>query len=294
MGLEAGCRASVLRETAFMILNSRGDNSSMVSGNGTAEWREETVRVEDVDLVVVKGGSGKALLVLHEELGWPGWLKWNSALARKHTLLIPQHPGFTRTPRAEWISNIRDMAGLYARYLSDQNLAPVDAIGFSLGGWIAAEMAANNPGQFRKLVMVAPMGIRPREGVIMDFFQLMAPKHLYATVHDPDATPEFDDLYGGQGPAQFEHWEEARAQTARLAWSPFMHNPSLPHLLGIAAGLPTLLIWGRQDRVVPLGTADEFTRVLKSARLTAFDNCGHRPEVERTTEFVREVEAFLQ
>src|SRR5712691_8756074 len=235
----------------------------MASGTGTAEWQEETDRVEDADLVVVKGGSGKPLLILHEELGWPGWLKWNSALAQKRTLLIPQHPGFSRTPRAEWISNIRDMAGFYARYLHEQNLAPIDVIGFSMGGW----MAAGNPMQFRKLVLVAPMGIRPREGAILDFFQLMAPKHVYATVHDPDATPEFDDLYGGQGPAQFEHWEEARAQTARLAWTPFMHNPSLPHLLGVASELPTLLIWGRQDRVVPLAAADEFKRVMKSARL---------------------------
>jgi len=159
----------------------------MAFGNGTTEWREETVRVDDTDLIVVKGGIGKPLLILHEELGWPGWLKWNSELAKKRTLLIPQHPGFSRTARAEWISNIRDMAGFYADYLYEQNLAPVDAIGFSMGGWMGAEMAACNPAQFRKLVLVAPMGVRPREGAILDFFQLMAPKHLYATVHDPDA-----------------------------------------------------------------------------------------------------------
>jgi pimeloyl-ACP methyl ester carboxylesterase len=265
----------------------------MEAGNGTAGWHEETVQVDDVELIVVKGGSGKPLLILHEELGWPGWLKWNAALAQKRTLLIPQHPGFSHTPRSEWISNIRDMAGLYARYLANQNLAPIDAIGFSLGGWIAAEMAACNPAQFNKLVMVAPMGIRPTEGAILDFFQLMAPKHLLATVNDPDATPEFDELYGGQGATQFEHWEEARAQTARLAWTPFMHNPSLPHLLGIAAKLPTLLIWGRQDQVVPLTAANEFKRVISSAQLAVFENCGHRPEVEKTADFLREVQAFL-
>jgi pimeloyl-ACP methyl ester carboxylesterase len=266
----------------------------MASGNGSAQWREETVRVDDTDLIVVKGGTGNPLLILHEELGWPGWLKWNSALAQKHSLLIPQHPGFSRTPRAEWISNIRDMAGFYGRYLHEQNLAPIDVIGFSMGGWMAAEMTAGNPTQFRKLVLVAPMGIRPREGAILDFFQLMAPKHVYATVHDPDATPEFDELYGGQGPAQFEHWEEARAQSARLAWTPFMHNPSLPHLLGVASNLPTLLVWGRQDRVVPVAAAEEYKRVMKSARLTVFENCGHRPEVEKTADFLREVGAFLE
>lgn len=265
----------------------------MASGNGSKEWQEESVALDDTDLLVIKGGSGRPLLVLHEELGWPGWLEWNSSLARNHTLLIPQHPGFGRTPRAEWISNIRDLAGFYARYLVEQNLSPIDALGFSLGGWIAAEMAASNPTQFRRLALVAPMGVRPHEGDILDFFQLMAPKHLYATVKDADATPEFDNLYGGQGPEQFEGWEEARAQSARLAWAPFMHNPSLPHLLGVAPNLPTLLIWGRDDRVVPVAAGEDYRRAMKSARLVVFDNCGHRPEVEKSADFISELEAFL-
>jgi pimeloyl-ACP methyl ester carboxylesterase len=264
------------------------------TGNVSQEWREETVRVDDTDLVVVRGGAGKPLLVLHEELGWPGWLKWNSALSRNHTLLIPQHPGYSHTPRAEWISNVRDLAGFYARYLVEQNLAPLDVIGFSLGGWIAAEMAACNPGQFRKMVLVAPMGIRPRQGDILDFFQVVAPKHLEATVLDAGNTPEFSDLFGGQGPEEFEKWEEARAQTARLAWAPFMHNPSLPHLLGVAPKLPTLLVWGRQDGVVPLSAAEIYNDVLKAAKTVVLDRCGHRPEIEKSTEFIHEVENFLR
>jgi len=265
----------------------------MASSNGSPEWKEEVVQVDGSALVVVRGGTGRPLLVLHEELGWPGWLKWNSALARSRTLIIPQHPGYSRTERAEWISNIRDMAGFYARYLVEQHLAPIDAIGFSLGGWIAAEMAACNPAQFRKLVLVAPMGVRPKEGAILDFFQLMALKHLFVTVHDADATEEYDQLYGGEGPEQFERLEEARAQSARLAWAPFMHNPSLPHLLGVARSLPTLLLWGREDKVVPLSAAADYQRVMSSASLRVFDNCGHRPEVETPSEFVREVESFF-
>jgi 2-hydroxy-6-oxonona-2,4-dienedioate hydrolase len=62
----------------------------------------------------------------------------------------------------------------------------------------------------------------------------------------------------------------------------------------VAANLPTLLIWGRQDRIVPLSAAVEFRRVMKSARLVALDNCGHRPEVEKPADFLREVETFLE
>jgi pimeloyl-ACP methyl ester carboxylesterase len=264
------------------------------SANGSRQWHEETVKVGDTDLTIITGGSGRPLLVLHEELGWPGWLKWNAALALKHRLVIPLHPGYSQTPRVEWITNVRDLGGFYANYLMEQNLAPIDVVGFSLGGWIAAEMAAANPHQFRKMVLVAPMGIRPQAGDIFDFFQVMAPQQLLMTVHDADRTAEFDDLFGGVGPEQFERWEEARAQTARLAWSPFMHNPSLPHLLPVARNLPTKIVWGREDKMVPIGALEPLQRALKNAQVTIFDSCGHRPEVEQTAEFVNAVDSFLE
>jgi len=262
-------------------------------GNGTKEWREETVRVDGTDLLVIKGGTGKPLLVLHDELGHPGWLAWHRALARRRTLLIPLHPGFGRTDRAEWMLSIRDLAGSYARYVKENGVGPLDVVGFSLGGWIAAEMAASNPTQFRRMVLVGPAGIRPPQGEILDVFQMMAPQQLLASVLDPANTPEFAELYGGVSPEQFELFEDARAQLARLAWTPYMHNPTLPHLLGVAAGLPTLLIWGKQDAVVPVSAGDAYRDAIPGARLLVFDKCGHRPEVEKSAEFIREVEAFL-
>lgn len=263
--------------------------------NESTEWREETARVDGANLIVVKGGSGRPLLVLHEELGHPGWLKWHAALARRRTLLIPHHPGYGRTERVDWILNIRDLAGFYGRYIKDNRLAPVDVIGFSLGGWIAAEMAACNPTQFGKMVLVAPAGIRPPSGNILDFFQMMAPQQLLTSVCDPAATPEYASLYGGAPtPEQFEAFEEARAQTARLAWQPFMFNPSLPHLLGVAGGLPTLIVWGKEDAVVPVSAAAVYRDSIPGARLITYDKCGHRPEIERSAEFIREVETFLE
>jgi pimeloyl-ACP methyl ester carboxylesterase len=258
------------------------------------QGREETVGVDGTDLIVVTAGAGRPLLVLHDELGNPGPLKWTRALGARRTIVTPLHPGFGRTARAEWIGSIRDLAAFYARFLIERNLAPIDVIGFSLGGWIAAEMAACNPGQFRKLVLVAPAGIRPPQGEILDFFQMMAPQQVLASVRDPAGTPEFAELYGGpMAPAQFETFEDARAQTARLAWTPFMHNPALPHLLGVAAGLPTLIVWGRQDGVIPPSAAESWRAAISGARLVMFDACGHRPEIERSADFIREAEAFL-
>jgi pimeloyl-ACP methyl ester carboxylesterase len=258
-------------------------------------WRQETVHADGCDLIVIKGGKGRPLLVLHEEMGHPGWLKWHQELAKDRELIIPLHPGFGVTPRAEWIWNIRDLAGFYARFIREQKLNPVDVIGFSLGGWVAAEMAANNQEQFKRMVLVGPVGIRPPEGKgeILDIFQLMAPAQLAATVLDPEKTGEFEELYGGIGPQAFELWEDARAETARLAWVPYLHNPSLPHLLRVIDKLPTLLIWGREDQVSPVSAAEAYKGAIAGSKLVVLDKCGHRPEIEQNAEFLREVKSFL-
>jgi pimeloyl-ACP methyl ester carboxylesterase len=259
-----------------------------------SEWREEKVHVGGADLTVIRGGKGKPLLVLHEELGHPGWLQWHSELAGERELIIPIQPGFYRTERVEWIANIRDLAGFYGRVAREMKLTPVDVIGFSTGGWIAAEMAAQNFQQLHRLVLVAAAGVRPPTGEIMDIFTQTARAYLAATVLDRDNTPEFGKLYGGERtPEQFEAFEDARSEIARLAWEPYFFGPSLPRLLEGVTGLPTLLIWGRQDPVIPLSAGEAYNKAITGSKLAVLDRCGHRPEIEKTAEFVKLVREFL-
>jgi pimeloyl-ACP methyl ester carboxylesterase len=259
-----------------------------------SEWREEKVHVGGADLLMIKGGKGKPLLVLHEELGHPGWLQWHSELARDRELIIPLQPGFYRTERIDWIMNIRDLAGFYGRVAREMKLAPVDVIGFSTGGWIAAEMAAQNAQQFSHMVLVAPAGVRPPTGEIMDIFTVTARTYLGNTVLDRDNTPEFNKLYGGERtPEQFEAFEDARSEIARLAWEPYLFNHSLPHHLEGVTGLPTLLIWGRQDQVIPLSAGEAYNKAIAGSKLAVLNQCGHRPEIEKTADFVKLVREFL-
>ena len=143
------------------------------------EWTEEKVRVGDTELVTIKGGKGKPLLVLHGELGWPGWTPWNSALAKERTLIAPIHPGFgkTRDGRLDRRTSATWPASISATCAS-RSWRPVDVIGYSLGGWIAAEMAAADPAQFSKMILVAPVGMRPPQGEIMDMFTVTARVYL--------------------------------------------------------------------------------------------------------------------
>jgi pimeloyl-ACP methyl ester carboxylesterase len=260
-----------------------------------ANWTEEKFRVGEAELQVIKGGSGKPLLVFHGELGDPGWLTWHSALATERTLWIPQHPGFGKSAYVDWIMDMRDLAAFYARFAREQNLAPVDVIGFSLGGWLAAEMAAQNVHQFARMILVGATGLRPPSGEIMDMFTVTARTYLNSNVLDPHGNPEFNKLFGGeQTPTQYEAWEDARAETARIAWKPYMFEEAMPHRLENVVGLPTLLIWSRQDSVVPLSAGELYHKKIAGSRLVVFDNCGHMPEVEKTEDFVREVRNFLR
>ena len=255
-------------------------------------WTEETTHVADAELTFVKGGTGRPLLILHDELGYPGWMTWNGKFAESRTLIIPLQPGFGKTPRLDWIRNYRDLAGFYSQVVREMKLEPIDVIGFSAGGFIAAEIAAADPRIFSHMVLVAPMGIKPGDGEIMDIFPITIRTHVRATVEDP-GTPEFAKIYGGEmTPEQFELFEEARAETARIGWEPYMHDPSLPHLL-YGVKTPTLLIWGTADRVVPRGCIDAYKSAIPHAQIVKIPNVGHRPEIEDEPAFERAVRKFL-
>jgi pimeloyl-ACP methyl ester carboxylesterase len=259
-----------------------------------ANWTETTAKIAGTDLALVRGGQGRPTLVFHDELGYPGWMTWNEELAKDRELIIPLQPGFGKTPRVDWIRSYRDLGGFYARFVREMNIEPVDVIGFSAGGFIAAEMAAADPKMFRRTVLVAPMGIKPAQGEIMDVFPLTIRSILRATVADPGGTPEFAKIYGGEmTPEQFEAFEDARSETARIGWEPYMHNPSLPYLLEGIPNLPTLLIWGQQDRIVPKGCIDAYSKAIRGAKVVEIPSVGHRPEIENSAAFVQAVKEFL-
>ncbi len=255
--------------------------------NATAE------RVGNDELRVLRRGSGEPLLVLHDELGYPGWMTWNQTLSDLRELWIPLQPGFGDTPRVDWVMDFRDLAALYARWLRESQPGPIDAVAFSAGGFLAAEMAAADPSLFRRLVLVAPLGIKPEQGEILDFFALTLRTHVAATVARHQA-PEFGEIYGGEmTPDQFERFEDARAESARIGWEPFMFSPSLPRRLEAVYGLPVLVLWGDADLVTPRSCATRYAEALPEAKLAEIPGVGHRPEIEDPDAFLELVTKFL-
>lgn len=260
----------------------------------TSIWTEETIEVAGSRLQIVQGGNGDPLLVLHDEMGHHGALRWHEALAESNTLHIPSHPGFSESPRMDWVMNMRDLAGWYLRALDELGLQGMNVIGFSLGGWLAAEMATMCPQQFNKMVLVGAAGIKPSEGEIFDIFLVTAEEYLDTVCLDNASVPEFSTVRPAEpSPEQMEAWLVAREEACRLSWKPYMHYPGLPHLLGRLQNLPTLLVWGAQDGMVPVSAGEIYQQSIPNSRLELIDNCGHRPEIEQTDEFLALVQGFL-
>jgi pimeloyl-ACP methyl ester carboxylesterase len=256
----------------------------------TQTWAEERPNVAGASLRLVKGGSGAPLLLLHDEMGNPGWSDAYEALASEHTVYIPSHPGFDGSPRLDWIATVRDLACWYVRALDELGIGQTPIVGCSFGGWLAAEIAAICPQRVSKLVLAAPPGLRPPAGEIFDMFLVTTDDYLRLCFADEAA---YERRFGGEvSPEERQRREQAREQTCLLTWRPYMVDPALPHLLpGIKA--PTLLIWGRDDTIVPLSAAEAYRDSIPNARLELLDGCGHFPHLEQPEAFAALTRAFL-
>ena len=253
----------------------------------TASYTTQTHSVAGAEMQLLKGGSGAPVLVLHDEVGQPGWLQFHEELARRYTVYAPSLPGFGVTGRVDWIMNIRDMATWLLWALEELELEQPNVVGFSMGGWLAAEMATQDPAKFGKLALAAPAGILPPSGEILDMFLIVAQEFISAGFYDAEACAEFAAVCPPEpSPELVEAWETAREEACRLAWRPYMHDRSLPHRLGRLKDLPTMVIWGEQDAVIPPSAGPVFQRSIAGARLAMIPQCGHRPDVERKAELV--------
>jgi pimeloyl-ACP methyl ester carboxylesterase len=254
---------------------------------------ERTITVGGVAVRTWVGGRGAPLLVLHGAGGNRGFTRSMTALAERFTVWAPTHPGFGASSDAEWMDGIDDLARFYLWFIDVAGLGRPHLLGHSIGGWTAAEMAAMSPDSIDRLVLVAPVGLKPERGEILDIFYYTPQQLRDLTMHDPATVPEWNALFGTPPTAaEQESLLRNREMTARLTWKPYMHNPRLAHFLP-RVGNPTLIVWGREDRIVPVECGEQYRRLLPDARLHVFERCGHVPPIEQPDAYAKLVSDFL-
>ena len=254
---------------------------------------EEFVQVAGGKVHLLKGGTGDPIVVLHHDIGNPGWIPFYDNLAQTNTVYVPSHPGYGQSERPTWMRSVRDLAVVHQWLIKDLNLGRVSLVGLGFGGWIAAEMATMAPRQFRRLVLVGAMGIQPAEGEIFDQALVSYLDYAKAGFYD---LHNFVRTYGmapDDVPTdQLEAWDLNREMTFRIAWQPYMFSQTLPYLLG-GVETPTLIVWGRDDLIVPVECAELYAKALPNARVELLNQCGHLVEMEKPDELAKLVKEFV-
>ena len=226
----------------------------------------------------LEGGSGAPLLVLHHSIGNPGWLPFYEGLAGSFAVTVPDLPGYGQSERPEWARHPRDLAILFHQMLEKRGIDSLAIVGLGLGGWIAAEMATMNQSRISSLVIVGAPGVQPDNGDILD--QMLVDYHEYVQAGFHDAA-KYEAEFGAEPASELQElWDFSREMTARLSWKPYMFSHQLPHLLQ-EVQTPTLIVWGHDDRVVPIDAARIYERSLPNGRLVTVEDCGHLVDMEQ-------------
>jgi pimeloyl-ACP methyl ester carboxylesterase len=145
------------------------------------------------------------------------------------------------------------------------------------------------PRALHRLVLVGAMGIKPVQGEILDEAIVSYIDYVRAGFENQEI---FDQVFGAEPPTPLlEQWDLNREMTFRIAWKPYMYNPTLPHLLG-GVQTPALIVWGRGDRIVPLECGEAYSRALPQSRLAVIEGAGHFIDMEQPEALAKLVTEF--
>jgi len=252
--------------------------------------RSDVVEVAGVRTHVLRGGRGAPLLVLPPEFAANRWFPYHDALAARFQVFAPDHLGFGKSERPEWLDGIDDLVFHYVDLLDTFGLERVSIIGTSLGGWVAAELAVAHPARVDKLVLVGAAGVKVDGVARYDVFVNPLEETLRHLFFDPSRAAQL--LSTDLGPEVIVRAYHESTTMARLTWNPYLYNPKLERRLRRITA-PTLILWGANDTFLPLPHGERYARGIPNARLEVIPRCGHFVPLEQTETFLRHVTAFL-
>jgi pimeloyl-ACP methyl ester carboxylesterase len=248
-----------------------------------------------LNIRVKVAGAGAPVLYLHPAAGL-AWDPFLSHLAQSYTVYAPEFPGTSvGDPYAiHAVDHLSDVVLIYEEVVRTLGLNKPVVIGQSFGGMLAAELVSANPNLASKVVLLDPIGLW-RDDLPVANWIATPPAQLPALLfHDPSspaaqsmlAMPEDPDLAAAATAGMV--W--AFGSTGKFAW-PIPDRGLRKRLHRLTA--PVLLVWGREDRLAPVGYVEEWQAELSNAQAVVIDNCGHIPQVEKLDETIAAVEKFL-
>ena len=236
-----------------------------------------------LELSVNEQGQGWPVLVLHGGGGPLSVAGFAEAMSRNARVFTPIHPGFNGTIRPDWLDSVDKLANTYLEWIAENELRDVLVVGFSMGGWIAASMAAQDASRLRGVVLVNAVGIAVEGEPIADVFG-MSPQEIRAlSFHDPDKfriepTPQQIAITAANFKTLAVYGKEMR--DSNLA----------SRLAGVTT--PALVAWGESDRIATPAYGRAFAAAFGNGRFAPIAESGHMPQIEQPARLLALVEKF--
>jgi len=272
--------------------------------------QDRYVKVGDVNTRYWQAGDKGSVVVLVHGLGGfiENWERNIDALAQRHRVYALDLLGFGRTDKLPLVKDVNVLVKFLADFLVTQNIDRASFIGNSLGGGLVLAFALEHPGMVEKLVLVDNAGMG--RDVIPDFKFCSLPlvgelflrpsrksteKLWEKLVYDPSkVTPEIRDLgyrYISSAGAKKTFLATTRAGINLFGQKDKLTRQLLAGLKDLKA--PVLVVWGTDDRIIPVAHARIALEKIPGARLELFEKCGHMPMLECPDKFNKLVLNFL-
>ena len=266
--------------------------------------RELEVRGKKIDLL--EEGAGAPILYLHDmwdvHTAQADPFDFHVALAKDFKVYMPAHPGCGNSTGMEKIMSIEDLAFHYFDVLDALNLKNATIVGAGLGGWIATEMAVRNPERIGKMGLIGAAGLQKPNALIADVF-------MYSQHRDGGVMQELREILFNDHQSDLAHLivpdgrvnvpDEVRRYKSltlagRVGWEPpYLHDRKLTERLHRVTSR-TKLVWGENDRFVPIANGHFYCEQIKGASLTSIPGAGHSVWIEKPRETLAALQSLLK
>ncbi|MGW4771583.1 alpha/beta fold hydrolase [Nocardia sp. NPDC004278] len=237
-----------------------------------------TDSVDTVEIAVDERDRTRPFLLLHGGGGVQTMVDFADLLAeRTHSrVLLPTHPGFSGTPKADGLTDVTALARAYVALLDQLDLGDVTVIGNSFGGWLAAEIAMQASPRVSGAVIIDAIGIEVEGHPITDVRGKSIAEIRSFSWHDPSKAPTAPGAGTGPSPD---------VQALIGYTGPTMTDPTLATRLA-AIDLPVHVLWGESDRMVDPEYGKAYAAAIPGAAFTLLPRTGHMPQVETPEELL--------
>ena len=259
----------------------------------TKKSATDILKLQDARIHVERRGRGAPLLLLHSEDAYEFDLPLIDELAARFEVFLPRMPGFGKSTLPDSIRNVDDISYLWLDLLDHYGLNDVTVIGFSVGAWLAAEIASKNCTRLKRLALTGAVGVKfggAYDRDIEDIYFHPADRVRAMRFCDPALDPQADMT--GLSKAAALAVARQREAVAKLCWDPYLHNPALrPRLNRVT--VPTLVVWGAKDGMTLPKYGRALARALPDSRFASLPRAGHFPHIEQPDRFRQVLDNFL-